>query len=328
MSVQFQDYYETLGVARSASQEEIQKAYRKLARKYHPDVSKEAGAEDKFKQIGEAYEVLRDPEKRQRYDTLGANWKAGQDFQPPPGWEQMFGGFQGAGGRGGAQTFTFGNGDGFSDFFSMLFGDGGSMGAQFGGAPFGAGFQQGGPVQTKGRSHEARITISLHDAYHGAKRRITLGGLDGEKSYEVRIPKGITEGATIRLSGQGETGRHGGPAGDLLLRVHIAPDSRFRVKNRNIYTTLPISPWEAALGAKVVVPTLDGDVSVTVPAGSESGRQLRLKGKGLSAKSGKSGDFFVELRIVVPAELSAREKELFEELRDASGFNPRSASTH
>ena len=328
MSVQFQDYYETLGVTREATKEEIQKAYRKLARKYHPDVNKDPDAEDKFKEIGEAYEVLHDAEKRKRYDTLGSNWKAGQDFQPPPGWEDLFGSFAN-GGQGRTQTFTFGNGGGFSDFFGMLFGDGPQAGAQFssgdpfssmGGGAFGQA-RQSGP--RKGRSHEAKITVSLSDAYNGAKKRITLGGLGTEKSYEVTVPKGITDGASIRLSGQGEPGLNGGPAGDLMLRVNIAPDPRFRLKGRDLYSTLAIAPWEAALGAKVNVPTVDGTVSLNIPAGSESGKQLRLKGKGLSAKDGKSGDLLVEVKIAVPKTLSTKEKELFEELKKESSFNPR-----
>lgn len=324
MSVQFQDYYSVLGVPRDASREDIQRAYRKLARKYHPDVNKTTEAEEKFKAVGEAYEVLKDPEKRQRYDTLGANWKAGQDFQPPPGWEQMFTG----GGRGGqARTFSFGGGaEGFSDFFSMLFGGGG-----FGSQAFQGGEPQGS-WSAAGESHEAEITLSLEDAYRGGSKRISLehrdeSGTPRVKSYQVRIPPGVTDGATIRLAGQGAPGLGGGPAGDLLLRVRIAPHPRFRLLGQNILSALALTPWEAALGAKVQTETLDGPVTLNIPGGSQSGQQLRLKGKGFPDRSsGTRGDMLVELVVQVPRKLNEKERELFGELAKVSSFNPRGGS--
>ena len=341
MSVKYEDYYEVLGVPRDASQEDIDRAYRKLARKFHPDVNKEPDAEDKFKKVGEAYAVLKDPEKRKKYDALGANWQAGQDFTPPPGWEDVvfqYGGRQGGrqtGQQAGGQGFTgFG---GFSDFFDMLFGREGAQG----GGPH-EGYHYAGPGMEDvfasqdwpqpGESHEADITISLAEAYHGAKKSITLSrveaGPDGQprrttKNYDVKIPPGTTEGTRIRLAGQGGAGSGGAAAGDLFLKVHVAKDPRFTVSGRNLRTTLPVTPWEAALGAKVRVATLDGDVTLTVPPGTCSGKKMRLRGKGLPKKGGERGDLFVELRIDVPESLSPKEQELFEQLRDASEFDPR-----
>jgi curved DNA-binding protein len=333
VSVQFQDYYKTLGVDRGASKDEIRKAYRALARKYHPDTNKSSKAEEKFKQIGEAYDVLGDEEKRKRYDTLGSNYKAGQDFQPPPEWEQMFSNF-GGGPRGRSTGFggPGAGGGGFSDFFSMFFGEqGGQAGA---GGPGMAGFGGARPqtqARQKGHTHKVEITVSLNDVFHGASRRINLEGTDPAgkrvtKNYQVKIPKGIKNGGTIRLAGQGEPGINGGAAGDLLLKVNIHSDPRFILSGHNLTTTIPLAPWEAALGAKVSVPTLSGDVTLSIPQGSQSGQKLRLKGKGMPIKGDDRGDLFAQLKIVVPKELNDEETKLFEKLRDVSVFTPRSQS--
>ncbi len=320
MSMKFQDYYETLGVSRSASQDEIKRAHRKLARKYHPDVNKEAGAEDKFKQISEAYEVLKDPETRKKYDELGANWKAGQEFRPPPGYENMK--FEFGGGRGNS-GFSFSS-DGFSDFFETFFGRGG-------GRAHGAGVnvedlfggRRGAAARAPG-AVEAAITISLEDAYHGVTKQITLQDPTNgaSKAYQVKIPAGTTTGSKIRLPSQGAPSRAGQ---DVLLHVTIAHDSRFELHGHNLHTTLAISPWEATLGAKVPVRTLDGQVTLTVPPGSSSGQKLRLRDKGLPqrGKKGKRGDLLVHLKIVVPKQLNEKEKELFESLKKESKFDPR-----
>jgi len=333
VSVKFQDYYEILGVARDASQDDIQKAYRKLARKYHPDVNKTKGAEEKFKKIGEANEVLKDPEKRKKYDMLGANWKAGQDFQPPPGWEGAFGNFAGAGGAAGAgargrsrkASFNFGGMGDFSDFFSMMFGEGGSFAGQGQGAP-------GGFASQKGRSSEAELAISIEDAFRGGERTITLESLDAgsdgspqrkTKSYKIKIPAGMKDGGAIRLAGQGSPGLNGGEPGDLLLKIRILPHHLFKLEGEELKTVLPLSPWEAALGAKINVRTLDGTIAVTVPAGAQSGQQLRLRGKGFPKSPKERGDLLAELKVAVPKTLNAREKELFEQLSNESSFNPR-----
>jgi len=343
VSVRYQDYYKILGVDRDASQGEIEKAYRKLAREYHPDMNKSKDAEEKFKEINEAHEVLGDQEKRKRYDALGANWKAGQDFRPPPGFEGVFnfGGGQGV-------QFDFG-GSGFSSFFDTLFGGAGG-GPQGSGNPFGAGggfrsaggpFGAGGPggpgchgggspfFAQEGQDIEAPITITIEDAFHGANKSIALEtpGAPGQppksKTYEVRIPPGTTQGKVIRLKGQGQKGAGGGRDGDLLLRVKIAKHARFRVDGTDIHATVPVSPWEAALGAKVRVPTLDGTVYLNVAAGSQSGQKLRLKEKGLPGKGDKRGDLFAEIKIVVPKSLTDEERELLEKLAEISKFEPR-----
>jgi len=337
MAVRFQDYYQTLGVARNASAKEIQSAYRKLARKYHPDVSKEPGAEAKFKQAAEAYEVLKDPEKRKRYDALGESWREGQEFTPPAGWQPPAGGthfeFRGSPG-------DFADLGGFSSFFESFFG---------GGSPFagaGAGeegeelFRQGARgargtgarAPRRGTTHEAELTLALEDVLRGGTQELTLEtherGPDGQprrarKSYSVKLPPGTTEGTTIRLAGQGESGAHGGPAGDLYLRVKLAPHPRFRVAGHDLVMSVPIAPWEAALGAKIPLALLDGEATVSVPAGSSSGSKLRLRGLGLPRRDGTRGDLLVELKIVVPKDLSAKERELFEELARVSSFRPR-----
>lgn len=324
MAVKFRDYYEVLGVSRNAAQEEIQRAYRKLARKYHPDVNKEPGAEEKFREINEAYEVLKDPEKRAKYDQLGSHWRAGQDFRPPPGWDVHF---DFGTGHGQQEFFWSGSGD-FSDFFEMLFGGQGFRRAQAAGRS-----RPGAAWRQPGADRHATLRITLEDAFHGAAKTITLQGMttaiDGTvrpevKSFEVKIPKGILPGQKIRLSGQGYEGVSGGPPGDLYLEVEIEPHPVYRLEGRDLYVDLPVTPWEAALGAEVSVTTLGGTFSLKVPAGSQSGQKLRLRGKGMPNPRGTAGDLYAVLKIVVPKKLTREEKTLFEKLRDVSTFNPRS----
>ncbi|MDJ0653452.1 MAG: DnaJ C-terminal domain-containing protein [Xanthomonadales bacterium] len=308
--MKFKDYYETLGVGRGAGADEIKRAYRKLARKYHPDVSQEPDAEERFKEINEAYEVLKDDDKRKAYDQFGSNWKAGQDFRPPPGWDRGFdfgGGFSGAGG-----------GD-FSDFFESLFGR-----ARGGG---GSGF---GGMHRKGEDLTVSISISLEDAYNGGSRSISLnlpergnsGMMSRSRTLNVRIPKGVTEGQKIRLSGQGAPGMGGGIDGDLFLEVTFQKHPWFRAEGRDIHLDLPVTPWEAALGASVQVPTLGGKVELKVPGGSQSGQQMRLKGRGLPGSP--SGSQIVTLRVVMPPVESDQDRELLEQMRQQMAFNPRS----
>ncbi|HZO87822.1 MAG TPA: DnaJ C-terminal domain-containing protein [Chthonomonadaceae bacterium] len=315
MAVTFQDYYDVLGVSRDATQEQIQAAFRKLARKYHPDVNKAPEAEEKFKQINEAYEVLRDPEKRRKYDALGPNWRAGQEFTPPPGYGYEYRTVS-------PEEFesAFGGGD-FSDFFSSLFG---GMGART--------RARRGPTRVRGEDIEAEITVPLEDVYRGATRTIALRVPERDaqgrvrettKNYDVRIPPGTPDGALLRLAGQGAPGMNGGEPGDLFIRVHIAPHPNFRVEGRDLVTEVPVTPWEAALGADIPVPTLDGAVQAKLPAGTGSGKRLRLRGQGLPDRSGQRGDLYAAIRIEVPRKLSDRERQLFEELRSASDFNPR-----
>jgi curved DNA-binding protein len=330
VAIKFQDYYETLGVSRDASQEEIQKAYRKLARKYHPDVNKDKGAEEKFKKLNEANEVLKDPQKRKQYDALGANWKAGQEFRPPPGWD----GGHFAGGGGHAQQFDMG---GFSDFFEAFFGN---VGAGRSGSSrsfnFDLGDQGGfgGMPEEKPQSSEAMLTISLEDAYHGATKEISLESIEYDrsgqprsqiKSYRVKIPVGTTEGSIIRMTGQGAKTPQG-KAADLLLKIKIAAHPYFRVSGHDVTTDLRLSPWEAALGAKVSVHTLDGEIKLNVPPGTQGGQRLRLKGKGLKSSGKDAGDMYAEVKILVPEKLSTTERELLEKLARVSEFNPREAA--
>ncbi len=319
--MEYKDYYKIMGVARDASDDDIKRAYRKLARKYHPDVSKEPEAEKRFKEIGEAYAVLRDPEKRAAYDQLGRNWKQGQEFRPPPGWDRGFdfsGGFQ----SGDAQGF----GD-FSEFFESLFGRGGGFGARAGG--FGGGGRQG--FRVRGEDQHARVRIDLEDAYRGATRSITLSSpavdADGrvqqaERSLNVRIPKGVRQGQRIRLAGQGAPGPGDGPAGDLYLEVEFHPHRHYRVEGRDVYLELPVTPWEAALGAKIEVPTPDGNVDLTLPKGTPPGRRLRLKGRGIPGKP--PGDLYVLPQITVPPADSAAAKALYEKMQRELPYNPRS----
>lgn len=335
MAVKFQDYYEVLGVPRTATQEEITKAYRKLARKYHPDVNKEKGAEEQFKRIGEAYEVLKDPEKRKRYDALGANWRAGQDFTPPPGWEDIRDFRTGAGaGRGGrVHVEDFEDVGGFSEFFRSIFGGaGGPTGFRTGARRPRARAEEWGGM--RGQDHEVAMTIPLEDAYHGAKRRVVFDVVEptpdgqmqrSQKSYEVAIPPGVTEGSRIRLAGQGGKGAGGGAPGDVYIRLRIAPHPTFRVKEHDLEVDLPVTPWEAALGAQLDVPTLEGGVKMTLPPGVASGQRMRLRDRGLPHRGKKNsrGDLYALVKIVVPRILSPRERELLETLAKESNFNPR-----
>lgn len=321
MAVKFRDYYEILGVERGASQEDIQKAFRRLARKYHPDINKAAEASDRFKELNEAYEVLKDPEKREKYDRLGKNWKNGQEFTPPPGWQSAGGGFPGgAGGFGGAN---------FSDFFESIFGGarGGAGGYGGGGAASfeemfgngtrsGRGAGRGGFAQQRGEDQDAEIDVSLHEVHHGGTRRLQLGMPDGSsRSLDVRIPKGVSHGSKIRLEGQGTPGFGGGPAGDLYLKINIAADPRFELKGHDLKTTVRIAAWEAALGTTASVETLDGEVALKVPPGTQGGSTLRLRGKGLVKRQGDPGDLLVTVQISIPKSLTAAQREAFEKLK-------------
>ena len=308
--MEFKDYYKVLGVERSASPEEIKRAYRQKARKYHPDVSKEKDAEARFKEIAEAYEVLKDPEKRRAYDQLGADWQAGQDFRPPPGWQ--------------SREFHGAEAGDFSDFFESLFG---GMGRGGGGSPFESVFGDIG--RRGGADQRAAISIPLEEAYHGATRTLTLEETeptaDGRvrrrpRQLRVSIPAGVREGQQIRLAGQGSPGPRG-EAGDLYLEVHVAPHRLFRLEGRDIHLELPLAPWEAALGASVSVPTLGGTVDMKIPAGAQSGRRFRLKGRGLPGKP--AGDQYVTLKLVNPPVRDEKVKEAFRRLQEAAKFDPR-----
>lgn len=326
----YKDYYEILGVKKDASQDEIQKAYRKLARKFHPDVNKAPEAETKFKELGEAYEVLKDEDKRKKYDQFGSAWKrAQQTGSPPPGWEGVH--FDFGQGGGGFDFSGMGGGEGFSSFFEMLFGEGARGGrrgpaAGFGGGfPGGAGFPGGGFGATGGADTEAEIAITLEEAAHGGRRELALTDpRTGErKNLTVKIPKGVRSGQRIRLAGKGQPSLNGGAPGDLYLKIEIEPHPRFRVDGTNLHTAVPVSPWEAALGAEADVQTLEGDVRVRIPAGSSSGRKIRLRGKGLPKPGGGEGDLIAEIKIVVPDALSDEERQLFERLAEVSEFRAR-----
>ncbi len=312
--MEFKDYYEIMGVKRDATQDEIKRAYRKLARKYHPDVSKDPDAEARFKEVGEAYEVLKDPEKRAAYDQLGANWKAGQDFRPPPDWDQGFE-FHGSG-------FTGADAEQFSDFFESLFGRGGFT------RGFGGGARR--EYHARGEDTYAKVLIDLEDAYHGATRTLTLKhtelGPDGrpqikEHTLNVRIPKGVRQGQHIRLAKQGGPGAGKGAAGDLYLEVDFRPHPFYRVEGRDVFLILPVAPWEAALGAIIKTPTPTGSVDLRIPAHSMGGRKLRLKGRGIPAKG--PGDLYVELQIALPKADSEAARKAYKAFKRATDFNPR-----
>lgn len=307
--MEFRDYYQILGVDKTATAEEIRKAYRKQARKYHPDVSKEPDAEKRMREINEANAVLSDPEKRVAYDQLGSHYRTGQEFQPPPGWDAGFE-FSGDGAQGGQA------GD-FSDFFASLFGHAG------------AGRSEGGH-RMRGGDHYAKVLIDLADAYHGATQSITLRAarLDAsghvvaeERALKVRIPKGVKEGQHIRLGGQGGPGLGGGTAGDLYLEVFFKPDPRYRTEGRDVYETIPVAPWEAALGAAIEVPTPAGPVRVSVPAGSQNGRKLRLKGRGIPGTP--AGDLYLVLELVLPPAGTDKARQLYEAMAREMDFDPR-----
>ena len=306
--MEYKDYYKTLGVSKDASPEEIKKAYKKLAHKYHPDISKEADAETKFKDIAEAYATLKDDEKRAAYDALGTQ-KTGQGFQPPPGWN-----------KGGAeQQFSFDDMD-FADLF----------------AQYGAGRRQtgrhGASMQMPGQDYEVTAEISLEDAYNGALLDLNLvvpeydeyGGVrEVPSTFKVRIPKGVTDNQRLRLRGKGGKGFNGGPNGDLYLNIRFRPHPLFRPEGHDLYLDLPIAPWEAALGATVEVPTLSGTVNLKIAPGTSTGQKLRLAKKGLPDQKGGHGDLFAVVQIAVPSKLEPHEKTLFQELAESSRFNPR-----
>jgi len=339
MAVQFKDYYEVLGVPRGASEDAIRKAFRKLAREYHPDVAKDKkSAEEKFKEINEAYEVLSDPEKRRKYDELGANWKQGAEFRPPPGWQG--GRAESFGGGGEDFEFQFG-GTGFSDFFEQLFG------ARRGGGGM-RGFPNGQDYAERGRDVEGDIMVTLEEAMHGSVRGISVqraapcehcggsgqrnqrvctscggqGRVAKTETYQVRIPAGVTEGQRLRVAGRGEAGVAGGAAGDLLLRVRLAKHPDFEVENHDLVYDAELAPWEAVLGTELRVPTLAGPVSIKVPAGTQTGQRLRVRGRGLPRR-GAAGDLFVRVQVQTPREITSRERDLWEQLAKESRFNPR-----
>jgi curved DNA-binding protein len=348
MPVKYKDYYETLGVPRNASDGDIKKAFRKLARQYHPDVAKnKKQAEEKFKEINEAYEVLGDPAKRKKYDELGPNWSAGSDFRPPPGWEDLGrGGFPGRGARGEEFEFHFG-GTGFSDFFEQLFG---SRGARAGG-----GFGRSGGITEedfgteRGRDIEGDIMVTLEEAMRGSIRSVSVrhgvpcencggtgqrarhlcnvcggtGQVAKTDTYQVKIPAGVTEGQRLRVAGRGEAGIGGGAAGDLYLRVRFAKHPDFEIEGSNLVYEAAVAPWEAVLGANISVPTLNGRVNIKIPPGTHSGQKLRVRGRGLPIRGGGSGDLIVATRIEVPGPVSETERKLWEQLAKESRFNPR-----
>ena len=310
--MEYKDYYKTLGVDRKATQDEIKRSYRKLARKYHPDISKEANAETKFKDLGEAYEVLKDPEKRIAYDQLGSNWNSQQGFRPPPDWGT---GFESRGAPpGGAGQHDF------SDFFESLFGQ--TRGPGGGNRGF----------HMQGEDHHAKILVDLEDSYHGASRSISLQMPDvtpdghvvsRPRALKVSIPKGIRQGQQIRLSGQGAKGKGSGKAGDLYLEIEFNSHRFYRVEGADVYIELPVAPWEAALGASVKVPTPSGAIDLKIPANSKAGKKLRLKGRGIPAKT--PGDLYVVLQIVLPPADDDKSREFYKRMQEEIVFNPRAS---
>jgi curved DNA-binding protein len=294
--MKYKDYYAILGVERGAGADEIKKAYRKLAQKHHPDVSKEKGAEERFKDIAEAYQTLKDPEKRAAYDQLGSGFQPGQDFRPPPDWAKQFG-------EGAPGGFSFDDLD-LSDLFASFAGRG-------------RGARPGGPIP--GRDYEATVQLSIEDAFAGTQLDLDLGS----KAIKARIPKGATDGQRLRLRGQGGKGANGGRDGDLYLNIVLAPHSLYRPSGHDLYLDLPLTPWEAALGATVEVPTLAGAVNVKIPAGTTSGKKLRIGRKGLPKPGGGEGDLYAIVQVVNPTQLDEKEQALFEQLAAHSRFNPR-----
>jgi curved DNA-binding protein len=352
MALKYKDYYEALGVPRTASEEDIKKAFRKLARKYHPDVAKGKGAEEKFKEINEAYEVLGDPAKRKKYDELGPGWQAGAEFRPPPGWEGFGGGGPFAGGRaqargqGGDFEFNFG-GTGFSDFFEQLFGSA----ARGGGRPFARhgtdGFQE--EISGRGRHIEGDIMVTLEEALRGSVRSVSVTrsvpcencggtGVKGQRAcpvchgsgrvsraeqFQVRIPAGVSDGQQLRLPRRGEAGAGGGAAGDLFLRVRLAAHPDFRVEGHDLIYEAEIAPWEAVLGTQISVPTIEGRINIKIPPGTQNGRRLRVRGQGMPQPGGARGDLKVVVKVQVPEQVSEREREIWQQLARESKFNPR-----
>lgn len=315
--MKFKDYYQTLDLKKDASQDEIKRAYRKLARKFHPDVNKSHDAEEKFKEIGEAYEVLQDPEKRAAYDKFGSNWQAGQDFKPPPNWDA---GFEFSGGGS-----TQADASQFSDFFESLFGKSSSS------SHARPGFHPHGAFHARGQDVHAKIVISLEDSYVGAQKTITLSrpGVDqgghvttSPHTITLSIPRGIIEGQQIRLEGQGAGGSGQAGNGDLFLEIAVAPHRIFTMDKRDIHLSLPVTPWEAALGATISVPTLGGTVELKIPPGSQTGKRLRLKGRGLCSSS-QSGHQYVTLTIVTPEAVTEDQKKLYQEMARLMPINPR-----
>jgi len=320
------DFYEVLGVPRDADQEEVQQAYRRLARQNHPDVNKDPGAEGRFKEINEAYSALSDPELRKRYDRFGEDFR-----RVPEDWEERVGagagagGFRGRAGRGPRTTWTAAGSD-----VGGGFGGGGFEGIDIEdllGGMFGSRGRGPRVARAAGADQEAELPLTVEEAYRGGRKEITLNGPDGPRSYTVTIPPGVNDGRRIRLAGEGGRGFGDGPAGDLYLVVRLLPHPLFRVQGRNIHVDLKLAPWEAALGATVPVPTPGGENQVTVPPGSSSGRRLRLRGQGMPDPAGHPGDLFAEIKIMVPPRPSDRERELFSELAAASTFDPRRATT-
>jgi curved DNA-binding protein len=299
--MKYKDYYKILGVARGAGDDEIKKAYRKLARKYHPDVSKESNAKEKFQEVSEAYETLRDKEKRAAYDSLGSGFRQGQDFRPPPDWFDRFGG----GGK--AEDL---HGVDLGELFE-------SMGL------FGRAQRRSGGFGRRsafpGEDYEVPVRLTLEEAYRGTERTVHLDG----RGFTARIPRGATDGQRLRLRGKGGPGMNGGPAGDLYLQIALEPHALYRASGHDLDIDVPLAPWEAALGAEVEVPTLEGRVTMKVPPGSKAGQKLRLAGKGLPKPGGGAGDLYAVLSIAVPATLTDSERKLYEELRQTSRFDPR-----
>lgn len=340
MSMEFKDYYQVLGVPKNASADEIKQAFRKLARKYHPDVAKDKkSAENKFKEINEAYEVLGDPKNRAKYDQLGAQWQRGTEFRPPPGWQRA-GGRRAARGSGTGDGFEFRfEGTGLSDFFERFFG--GETRRRHGFSSFDAespwgsedegAWEGGGPGQ-RGQDVQGDIVITLAEGLHGGTREIQVQRTDARtgqvetQRYQVRIPAGIREGQSIRLRGQGDGRTAGGGAGDLYLRLRYAQDPDFRARGSDLVTTLVLAPWEAVLGGTMRLRTLDGTLSLKVPPRTQQGQQLRVRGKGLPTGSDTRGDLYVAIAIQVPTEVTAEERRLWRELANASSFRPRRSS--
>ena len=293
--MQYKDYYKILGVSRDAKPDDIRKAYRKLAKQYHPDVNKEAGAEEKYKEINEAYEVLKDPDKRQKYDTLGMNWQSGQDFTPPPGWQHVeFGGNMG----------DFGGG--FSDFFQTLFGNTGGQFDRF--SDIFSGTRTSRQQRPMKRDVEVDLTLSLEDAVKGGVHDLVLNGSKGKRTISTRLPKGITEGSQIKLAGKSDSG------GDILINIHIAPHKIFEINGNDLTRDFTVPVWQAVLGQDINVETLEGQVTIKMPPGIQDGQKLRLRGKGMPKRDGTNGDLYVRIRVEIPRHLTSKQKDLWEEL--------------